>query len=385
MIEAMYVQAALTALFWFAVATAMAVAVVIVRFYLTNGHLKLKNSCLYIGRVKHSRLKGGAMHQLDYPLFFSYIDLEEVQSIGWSLWPIFKHNGGWSAFCSLDDTEHLKGFQEAETPRIPLKERVKSFVSEKTGGKMKSEGPIMLMTHLTYFGYCFNPVSFYFIQDKVAPQTAAKTAPLSDTIIAEVSNTPWIEQHSYVLNENVEAVEVHRKVEKNANSAEKEEIFEATWRKEFHVSPFMEMDYKYTFKFSVPGETVNVSAKMLKLSTNELWFIAQFNLQRIAFTPLNLLYVLVFYPLHTRVIQVLIHWEALKIVLKGVPFFDHPNGTDVNFGFGITDRKIKEMFEMVFFPLIWLYGVVRGWSTSGSAGVTPVPAAEVKAGRRKAD
>jgi DUF1365 family protein len=79
----------------------------------------------------------------------------------------------------------------------------------------------------------------------------------------------------------------------------------ASWNKEFHVSPFMEMDYRYTFTFSAPGqETIHVSAKMVKQSTQELWFTASFVLDRIAFSPWNLLYVLLYYPLHTRLIQV---------------------------------------------------------------------------------
>ena len=78
------------------------VVIVSARFYFSKkARYLLRNSKLYVGHVNHSRLKGGATHSFQYPLFFSFIDLEEVQSIGWSLWPIFKHNGGWSAFCSL--------------------------------------------------------------------------------------------------------------------------------------------------------------------------------------------------------------------------------------------------------------------------------------------
>lgn len=79
---------------------------------------------------------------------------------------------------------------------------------------------------------------------------------------------------------------------------------------------------------------------MTKLSTNEVWFTVNFELNRIPFTPLNLLYVLLFYPFYTRVIQVLIHYEAVKLFLKGVPTFNHPKGTPVEFGFGITDKKL---------------------------------------------
>lgn len=83
-----------------------------------------------------------------------------------------------------------------------------------------------------------------------------------------------------------------------------------------------------------------MQSQMTKLSTNEVWFTVNFKLNRIPFTPLNLLYVLLFYPFYTRVIQVLIHYEAVKLFFKGVPTFNHPKGTPVEFGFGLTDKKL---------------------------------------------
>jgi hypothetical protein len=65
-------------------------------------------SCLYVGRVRHTRLKGGAVHAFEYPIFFSFLDLDEVDRVGWGLWPIFKVNGGWGSFCSLDYSDHLR-------------------------------------------------------------------------------------------------------------------------------------------------------------------------------------------------------------------------------------------------------------------------------------
>ena len=86
---------------------------------------------------------------------------------------------------------------------------------------------------------------------------------------------------------------------------------------------------------------------MTKLSTNEVWFTVNFELKRVSFTPLNLLYVLLFYPFYTRVIQVLIHYEAVKLFLKGIPTFNHPKGTPVEFGLGITDKKIVKFISSI--------------------------------------
>ena len=116
-------------------------------------------------------------------------------------------------------------------------------------------------------------------------------------MIVEVSNTPWIEQHCYMLDESINQVSIQRNCDGKGS-------FHATWNKAFHVSPFMEMDYRYDFTFSEPRESMWVKSKMIKQSTGEVWFTASFELVKIPFTPLNLLYVLLYYPMHTRMIQV---------------------------------------------------------------------------------
>lgn len=304
--------------------------------------VKLDKSCLYLGKVKHTRLKGGAIHHIQYPIFFSYLNLEEVEKIEWLLYPLFKVNGSWTAFCSLDYSDHLKGWNTTSNSLI---KRLDTYIKETSQNKLnidENKSSICLLTHLTYFGYCFNPVSFYYIFDN--------TTNLIHAIVAEVGNTPWNEQHSYVLHEDVPNVTIHR----SNNDSDSKAIlstFEASWFKDFHVSPFMEMDYKYNFMFSIPTEKIHVRSKMIKTTTNEIWFTAHFELERLSFTPLNLLYVLIFYPLHTRMIQFWIHLEAVKIYLKGIPTFEHPHGTDVNFGFGITGKKLLYVYELISAPI----------------------------------
>lgn len=106
-------------------------------------------------------------------------------------------------------------------------------------------------------------------------------------------------------------------------------------------------DYQYKFEFSKPLETVWVNSRMIKLTTKEVWFTANFELKRLEFTPINILYILIFYPLHTRIIQVLIHWEALQLWWKGVPTFEHPNNPDLHFGFGITDKTLLNYADKI--------------------------------------
>lgn len=240
-------------------------------------------------------------------MFFSFINIREISTTKYKYFPLFLFHDTtipypqtvlkYFTFCSLNSSEHLKN----HFPNESLESRIHLFIQQKCSNQFKLSdiGEIYLLTHLSYFGYCFNPISIYYIYSKTNPSVML-------CIITEVSNTPWIEQHCYMLHETVDEVHIIRQ----------KGSFQAIWKKEFHVSPFMEMDYKYDFTFSVPSNSIQVNSKLIKLETSEVWFTASFELNKIAFSPLNLLYVLVFYPLHTRLIQVWIHWEAVLLFMK---------------------------------------------------------------------
>jgi len=318
-----------------------------IRFIASESQRRLRNCKLYVGHVKHSRLKGGAVHSFEYPIFFSYIDLDEIQSVGYSLWPIFVSNDKgrerkFPAFCSLDSAEHLKCVALAVASE-PLFSRAARYLNE--NGIECAGRPLRLLTHLTYFGYCFNPVSFFYVFNR---DGEGETGHLHG-IIAEVSNTPWIEQHPYILHETVAGVAVDRSAQPFN--------FNASWDKAFHVSPFMEMDYKYNFQFTYPKEDIKIRAKMMKLSTGDVWFTANTEVRAIDFNPWNLCYVLLWYPFHTRIIQILIHYEAVKIFIKGVPVFPHPNDADVDFGMGITGNRLIRLYSVATWPFRKLHEI----------------------------
>ena len=71
-------------------------------------------------------------------------------------------------------------------PSMGLESAVRKTLLEKTGKQFN--GPIRLLTHLRYFGYCFNPVSFYYCFDSEDKEL--------EVILAEVTNTPWKERHA---------------------------------------------------------------------------------------------------------------------------------------------------------------------------------------------
>lgn len=195
-------------------------------------------SCyLYYGRVKHTRLKGGAVHSFSYPICFSFLNIDEVSFMRWEYWPFFMLNAGNFSFSSLENKHHLTDQASNETENtinknsFDLPQRVRDYIKKCTNKQeIKS---IYILTHLTYFGYCFNPITIYYINYNISGNDDKFKLHGKENIIVEVSNTPWIEQHSYMLDESVENVKINRRNDDG--------VFEASWVKQFHVSPFMEM------------------------------------------------------------------------------------------------------------------------------------------------
>ena len=180
---------------------------------------------------------------------------------------------------------------------------VRETIFKKTGKNI--EGPIRLLTHLRYFGYCFNPVSFYYCFDK------------NDTrvlfILVEVTNTPWKERYSYVISNN----------DKN----EKPNKISAELDKKLHVSPFWGMDHKYEWLFSEPRKRLLVNMKNFKDKSKV--FDANLSMERIPFNLKNLIKQVLRFPLITMIIVFRIHWHAFKLWLKKAPFYIHPDKVNI--------------------------------------------------------
>lgn len=246
------------------------------------------NSAIYEGVVRHRRFSP-VPHSFTYRLFMMYLDLEELPTLfdGRWLWSVERRN-----VASFRRTDH------AGDPGVPLDQSIRQLVETQTGSR--PTGPIRLLTHLRYFGYVFNPVSFYFCCDRSGAV---------DTIVAEITNTPWGERHCYVLGQPD-----HRAVGRKKRFR---------LDKVFHISPFIGMDVAYDWRFTEP--TSRLAIHMENLRESRPFFDATMRLKRREITSSALARVLVRYPLMTAKVIGAIHWQALKLWSKGVPFHAHPN------------------------------------------------------------
>jgi DUF1365 family protein len=181
----------------------------------------------------------------------------------------------------------------------PLDESVKDLVEKETG--VRPTGPVRLLTNLSYFGYCINPVSFYYC-------FAADGSTL-ETIVAEVTNTPWGERDTYVLPR-----------EKNIGT-------DTAWRfqpaKKMHVSPFIGMDIDYDWCFTHPAERATVF--MANSKDGKRFFDAAMTMQRTEISTASLARVLIAFPFITVKIVSAIYWQALRLWFKRCPFYVHPD------------------------------------------------------------
>ncbi len=241
-------------------------------------------SGIYRGNVRHRRFTP-RLRTFQHGVCYFYLDLSEISDL-FSIPFLFSSRG-----------PSLFGFRREAylgPPNIPLDQAVRDHVENESG--VRPTGPIRLLSQISYFGFAFNPVSFYYCFDDSGDKVKK--------IVAEITNTPWGERHAYVL----------------MASGTGTQTFE--FDKRFHVSPFLDMDFKYRWGFSSPSDLLNIHMENHRVVGKA--FDATLTLKRHSWTTWNIFRSVATQPLMTLKTLALIYLHAALIYLRRIPFVAHP-------------------------------------------------------------
>tara|TARA_R110002124_G_scaffold100107_2_gene246563 strand:+ start:7782 stop:8603 length:822 start_codon:yes stop_codon:yes gene_type:complete len=242
------------------------------------------HSALYDGKVMHARLKPMG-HRFQYRVYALLLDLDQLPLAAKS--PIFSHNR--FNLLSFFDRDH--GARDG----TPLRNYV--------DGVMLAAGElppcrIELLCYPRVFGWVFDPLSVYYCYDASDHLSA---------LIYEVRNT-FGENHTYVAPVRAgESQNGHIRQQRN---------------KRFYVSPFIDMDMTYRFRLNRPDTALTL--RILVGDAEGPLLAATFSGSRRALTTGNLLRAFVQVPFQSLKIVGGIHWEALKLWVKGARFHRRP-------------------------------------------------------------
>jgi DUF1365 family protein len=213
-------------------------------------------SALYEGWVRHRR-HAPITHEFRYRLYMAYLDLDELPEL-------------------LD--------------RVPLwsaRRPAPSWFRREDYLHVDHAGPVRVLTQVRTFGHLFNPVSLYYCFDPEGQQV--------QQVLAEVTNTPWGERHTYTL-----------------------DALDSKIGKAFHVSPLLGMDAEYRIRMTTPGEQLRVHMESER--DGHVDFDATLALQRRELSAWPLFR----YPFMTVRVLAGIYAQAARLRLKGAPYHPHP-------------------------------------------------------------
>jgi DUF1365 family protein len=238
-------------------------------------------SGLYAGVVTHARLRPRA-HRLRYRIFMMLLDLDEAPALSRRL-RLFSHNR--AGLISFHDRDHLEGSD------APLREQVDAALA-RAGLDLKG-GLVRLLCMPRVLGFVFNPISVYFCH---RPDGAL------GAVLYEVNNT-FGQRHSYLI-------------PVKAADANAEGGIAQSCDKHFHVSPFMDMALRYHFRTAPPGDAARLIVDAHDAQGPII--AAAFHGERAEMSDAAILRTFLAHPLLALAVLAGIHWEAVKMLLKGL-------------------------------------------------------------------
>lgn len=245
------------------------------------------NRALYEGTIEHRRY-GQTAHAFTYSIFMVYLELSRIEEL---LEPLPLWSARHPAPAWFRRRDH---FGEEPSLEASVREAVRTSTGEAPGG------PIRVLTHLRYWGICFNPISLYYCFDGTDTEL--------HSVVVEVHNTPWLERHPYVMDV------------RDARREEQDLVFR--FDKDFHVSPFLPMDLGYRMRLTPPGERLEVDLDVVRQGSPVL--DAELELDRTPLEPDSAPGILARYPLMSLKVIAGIYYESLKLWWKGASFHPHP-------------------------------------------------------------
>ncbi|PTP74414.1 DUF1365 domain-containing protein [Vibrio splendidus] len=247
-------------------------------------------SGIYWGNVRHRRF-GDITHEFSYQLYMMGLDLDELpQTTARSV--LFGTR--WYNPIRFVESDYLAEKKENATTDEPksLKQRIASKV-QKLGGVWSDSNRVTMLAQCRCLGIYFSPINCFFCYDETGD---------CKYMLAEVSNTPWRERHYYLI-------DMHQ---------------ELKVKKEFHVSPFMDLNMTYFWKIKPPAKRTLVHIESRR--DNKL-FDATLALTKQSVTKTNIRRTVFKIPAMTIKVVMGIYYQALKLFLKKVPFVGHPDST----------------------------------------------------------
>jgi uncharacterized protein len=249
------------------------------------------HSALYRGQLAHARTDEHARRAFRYAVYMAAIDLDELPALDRELRLFSAERRNLFSFHERDYAATLSA-----STRGVAGDLHRELAALRAGNDLPAPAATRLVTNLRAFGYLFNPVSFFIDYDAAGDITA---------VIAEVNNT-YGGRLRYVLGPRERVAGRH-----------------ATFRhaRELFVSPFLHGALTYDFAFDAPldGDRLAIQMHVRDASGTQV-FAARFAGDRSSLSDRTLAAAALRYPFMTARVIALIHWQALRLALLGVPY-----------------------------------------------------------------